>query len=71
MRGRKKKPVRSQPQWLDAVYDALTHKTSNLQLAVGAEFSYGQCPVVNNPEILDYIAAVWIACKPLILAALD
>jgi hypothetical protein len=55
-----------QPEWLEAAYNALSHRRSNLQLAVGAKFNYKQCEVVDSREILNHIAAVWIACKPLI-----
>ncbi|MDR5728438.1 MAG: hypothetical protein RB191_13505 [Terriglobia bacterium] len=60
--------VKEQPQWLGAAYDALSKKNSNLQLGVGAIFRYEKCPAVHTPEIVDYIAAAWLACKPLIQA---
>jgi hypothetical protein len=55
-----------QPQWLEAAYSAISNRKSNLQLAVGAKFSYKRCADVNSREILNHIAAVWLACKPLI-----
>ncbi len=58
--------VKVQPQWLTATYDALAKKRSNLQVAVGAMFPYGKCTVIKQPEILDYVAGTWIACKPLL-----
>lgn len=58
--------VKLQPQWLQATYDALSHKQSNLQMAVGAVFSYRTCKATVKPEILDSIAGVWVACKPLL-----
>ena len=58
--------IKMQPQWLDATYQALSNKESNLQLGIGARFSYEHCSGVNSPEILDYIAKTWIACKPII-----
>lgn len=64
---KKEKPsIKIQPEWLQAVHDALTEKRSNLQLAVGAMFFYGRCPAANTREILDHIANVWLACRPLI-----
>lgn len=54
------------PQWLDATYEALSKKNSNLQIAVGAIFRYERCPDVYSSDILNHIASVWIACKPLI-----
>lgn len=63
-----RKSVKRQAQWLDAVYNALSKKRSNLQLAVGAIFPYERCPAVRTPEILNHVARVWLACKPLIRA---
>ena len=58
--------VKMQPQWLQATYDALSHKQSNLQVSIGASFPYSLCPETSKPEIVDTIAKVWIACKPLL-----
>jgi hypothetical protein len=55
-----------QPQWLDAAYYALENRDSNLQLGIGAKLYYDRCIVVGKREILDYIARVWIGCKPLL-----
>jgi hypothetical protein len=60
--------VKEQPQWLEAAYDALRHKQSNLQLAVGAVFPYAKCPAVGTPAILDHVANVWLSCRPLLRA---
>ena len=62
--------VKRQPEWLRALYEALSRKRSNLQFAVGAFFPYEHCEVVHSPEILDHAANVWIACRPLIEKAL-
>jgi len=63
---RKKQPIKIQAEWLATTYDALANKRSNLEVLVGAIFPYNSCPVNKSPEILDYIAATWIACKPLL-----
>lgn len=60
------KPVKRQQQWLDATYEALSNRNSNLQLAIGAIFPFDRCPDVRTPEILNYVAKVWLGCKPLI-----
>ncbi len=64
-----RKSVKQQPQWLDAAYEAISKKHSNLQLAVGAIFPYERCPAVSTPKIVDHIARVWLACRPLIHTA--
>jgi hypothetical protein len=61
-----RKSVKRQPQWLEAGYDALSRKNSNLQLGVGAIFPYRWCPAVHTPAIVSHIAEVWLACKLLI-----
>ncbi len=58
--------AKRQPQWLEASFDALATKNSNLQLMVGAKFQFEQCPAAGGPEILEHIANAWLACKPLI-----
>lgn len=58
--------IKHQQQWLDATYEALSKRNSNLQLAVGAIFPFDRCPEVRKPGILNYVADVWLACKPLI-----
>ncbi|HVO81306.1 MAG TPA: hypothetical protein VMT28_11275 [Terriglobales bacterium] len=58
--------VKHQEQWLGATYEALSKRNSNLQVAVGAVFPFDRCPDVRKPEILNHVANVWLACKPLI-----
>ncbi len=62
--------VKSQPQWLEATYDALSRKRSNLQIAVGASFPYRLCKATNSSRIVDHIAHAWLACRPLLDAML-
>jgi hypothetical protein len=61
-----KQVVKAQSQWLAATYNALEHKKSNLQIAVGAIFPYKNCKAQKSQEILNYIAKTWLACKPLL-----
>ena len=63
---RKRQSIKAQTEWLRATYDALAKKRSNLQVAVGAVFPYKTCKATKSSEILDHIAATWIACKPLL-----
>lgn len=59
-------PLKPQPEWMDAAFAALANKSSNLQLQVGAYFPYARCDVTRSREILDRMAEVWIACKPVV-----
>ena len=62
--------VRAQPQWLDATYESLARKRSNLQLMIGASFSYARCEMTRDRKIVDYLALSWLACRPLLDAML-
>jgi len=55
-----------QPQWLEAAFDVLGHKRSNLQFGIGARFPYASCPCIRSRGALDAIAGAWLACKPLV-----
>lgn len=57
---------KQQPQWLTAVYESLSQKRSNIQIAVGARFQYDSCSWTQTPEIAGYLAKTWLACKPII-----
>jgi hypothetical protein len=57
--------IRRQPEWIDAIYNLLTHKHSNIQFGVEVRFRYN-CPLVASREVLDLFADTWIALKPLL-----
>lgn len=57
--------VSRQPEWIDAVYNLLTHKHSNMQFGVEVRFKY-DCPIVRSREVVDLFADTWIALKPLL-----
>ena len=65
-------PVKHQPQWLKATYEALKHRgQSNLQLQIGVDFPYQTCTRVRTPAAVELVADVWSACKPVIDAVSD
>jgi len=57
--------VKVQQEWVIATYEALAKKRANIQVTVGAIFPYRACEVTRSPEIINFIADSWIACKPL------
>jgi hypothetical protein len=65
-RSRVRGGVKSQPQWIRAVYEALASRRSNIQFQVGASFPYRDCRIVGTPKITRAIADVWLACKPVL-----
>lgn len=58
--------IKVQPVWLESVYEAMSGRGANIQLGVGAIFPYRHCKIVHSPSIIYHIAAVWIACRPLL-----
>lgn len=62
--------IKTQPQWMQATYEALSNKRSNLQVSIGAVFPYDSGST-TNPTILNTVTDVWIACKPLLEALLQ
>ena len=69
MSPRNRGKVKFQPQWLQATYDALRSRRSNLQFQIGMDFPYGSCPTVATRNIISAAADTWLACRPLIKAA--
>ncbi len=64
-------PPKTQPQWIDAVYNCLARKNSNIQFQIGAHFPYRTCAAVRSVAILDRMAEAWIACLPLIAVLVE
>ena len=64
--GPKGQKVKVQDEWLRAMYSMIINKHSNMDWDVGMSFPYESCMKTRQPEILDAVAASWIACKPLI-----
>jgi len=62
--------VKHQPQWIEAIYEALCNKRSNIQLGVQVHFRYN-CPMVRSRKALDLFAHAWIAMWPLVRFVLD
>ncbi|MCK5271967.1 MAG: hypothetical protein KAJ52_05300 [Sedimentisphaerales bacterium] len=54
-----------QPMWLDAIYDILTHKQTNLQLGIEVRFPYSE-KAMQSDKALDVMANAWIAMKPML-----
>ena len=65
IRKSKKASVRYQPEWINAIYPILVNKRANIQLGVGARFSY-DCPVIQSKKCMGLFAKTWIAMKPLL-----
>ncbi len=59
-----------QRQWIDALFEAVQIKKSNLQFQIGVSFEYDKCPSMHALSALDLMTKGWIACRPLIQKAL-
>lgn len=62
--------IKYQPQWIDAIYEMLIHKKSNIQFGIEMRFDYS-CPVVRSPKAEGLFADSWKAMRPLIDFVLD
>lgn len=62
--------VKYQPEWIDAIYTALTNKRSNIQFGVDVNFKY-DCPIIRSPKAADLFAETWIALYPLVKFVMD
>ena len=62
--------VKYQPEWLDAIYEVLCHKRSNIHLKVEVRFPYG-CEAIGSHKAVDLYAKAWIAMTPLLDFVLD
>ncbi len=63
--GCSKAGVKCQPEWIDAIYNLLTQKCSNMQFGVEVRFKY-DCPIVRSREVVYLFADTWVALKPLL-----
>ena len=66
----RKSGPKPQHQWIDALYDAVANKRSNLQFQVGVSFAYAKCSTMQSEEALDLLARSWLACRSMIDEAL-
>jgi hypothetical protein len=62
---RKGSPVKYQPQWVEAIYELLVHKRSNIQLGFDVQFQYS-CGSIRSAEAVDLFADAWIAMSPIL-----
>lgn len=67
---RKRTGVKEQPEWIDAIYELLANKRSNIQFGVGVQFSY-DCPRIRSSQAEDLFARSLIAMSPVLDFVLD
>lgn len=61
----KQQGIRYQPQWIEAIYQVLIKKRSNIQFGVDVQFRY-TCPVIRSPEATELFVETWKALSPLV-----
>lgn len=57
--------VRRQPEWLEAIYEVMCRKRSNLQLGFQVQFPYSH-PRIRSTKAVDLFAETWVAMSPLL-----
>ena len=73
MVGDKSAKIRHQPMWLEAYYNVLVRKRSNMQTGIEVYLPYeygGEPTVMQTPAALDVMVDTWLALKPLLDFAL-
>lgn len=53
-----------QPQWIQAMYEVLLNKKSNMQLGLEVMFDY-ECPVIRSADAINLFAETMVAIHPL------
>jgi hypothetical protein len=56
---------------VEACFATLKRRKSNLQFQIGMFFAYDQCRIVADARIARVFADVYLACKPVLRAALS
>jgi hypothetical protein len=62
--------IKYQPQWVEAIYDVLVGKRSNIQLGIDVRFSYTD-PPMQSESAIGIFAKTWIAMNPFIHELLE
>ena len=57
--------LKHQPMWLDAIYNILIHKRTNIQFGIQIRFPYS-AKNMRSAKALDVMADAWIAMKPML-----
>ena len=63
--GCSKEGIKCQPEWIDAIYNLLVCKRSNIQFGADVHFKYN-CPIVRSRGVIDLCADTWVSQKPLL-----
>ncbi len=61
----KKTNLKHQPKWLEAIYDILINKRTNLQFSIQIRFPYSEKDM-QSAGALSVMADAWIAIKPML-----
>lgn len=60
-----KHKTKYQPEWIEAIYNVLVNRRSNIQFGMDVNFRY-MCPIVRSPQAADLFADTWKALSPLV-----
>ena len=63
---REKQAIKPQIEWLDAVFNIMRNKKSNIQFQIGVKFPYSKDGETTKKEADQLIVDSWISCKPFI-----
>jgi len=57
--------LKHQPQWIEAIYNILTHKRTNMQLGIEVRFPFS-AKCMKSSKAVDVMVDAWIAIKPIL-----
>ena len=63
-RSKARGPVKAQPEWLEAAYNALRNRRSNMQFQIGVVFPFRYCKITRSPAIAEVMVQSLLACEP-------
>lgn len=66
----KRSQAKYQPQWVEAIYQALVNKRSNIQMGLSTRFSYA-CPRIRSRHAADLFESAWLAMSPMLSFVID
>jgi hypothetical protein len=67
---RKSKVQKFQPQWLQATYDVMTARRSNIQFELGVIFPYRESKIIKSSKAIDALEASFVAMSPFLKTAI-
>ena len=63
LNGNEVQVIKTQSEWLNACYQALSAKRANLQLAIGVKFMHDKCSKIHTQTAENLCVRAWLSCR--------